>query len=182
MVIENDSHQHILPVHSGSAGRFVLGYQGNQGESKNISPNMQCPWSTSEMPRWTFELTPGTLSADEKDILAQGITDIYAQRDIPAFLSTWNNSSSRLSCVWQRRTAGDGSAPYGVYLADAGEQKGRYLKYSDWHLVLEMCWGALVVVPYGLSTAKVWYCWRKACSPWFFKLLFYEAVLNKDSF
>jgi phenylpyruvate tautomerase PptA (4-oxalocrotonate tautomerase family) len=38
------------------------------------------------MPRWTFELTPDTLSKAEKDILATGITDGYVKLGIPAFL------------------------------------------------------------------------------------------------
>lgn len=38
------------------------------------------------MPRWTFEVTPDTLSREEKDKLAQDITDNYVQLGIPAFL------------------------------------------------------------------------------------------------
>lgn len=38
------------------------------------------------MPRWTFEVTPDTLSATEKDKLAQAITDNYVKYGIPAFL------------------------------------------------------------------------------------------------
>lgn len=38
------------------------------------------------MPRWTFELTPDTLSKAEKDTLATGITNIYVKYSIPAFL------------------------------------------------------------------------------------------------
>ncbi|KAL3442276.1 putative oxalocrotonate tautomerase [Aspergillus insuetus] len=38
------------------------------------------------MPRWTFEVTPDTLSRAEKDRLAQAITDNYVKLGIPAFL------------------------------------------------------------------------------------------------
>ncbi|KAL3487473.1 putative oxalocrotonate tautomerase [Aspergillus germanicus] len=38
------------------------------------------------MPRWTFEVTPDTLSRAEKDHLAQAITDNYVKLGIPAFL------------------------------------------------------------------------------------------------
>ncbi|KAH8692304.1 putative oxalocrotonate tautomerase [Talaromyces proteolyticus] len=38
------------------------------------------------MPRWTFEITPDSLSSTEKDLLAQRITDNYVKLDIPAFL------------------------------------------------------------------------------------------------
>ncbi|KAL5045849.1 hypothetical protein BDW71DRAFT_197882 [Aspergillus fruticulosus] len=37
-------------------------------------------------PRWTLEVTPGTLSSAEKETLAKAITDNYVQLDIPAFL------------------------------------------------------------------------------------------------
>lgn len=52
------------------------------------------------MPRWTFELTPDTLSASEKDILARGITDIYVERDIPAFLVNVFFHENRLGCFY----------------------------------------------------------------------------------
>ncbi|KAJ5380355.1 uncharacterized protein N7496_002783 [Penicillium cataractarum] len=38
------------------------------------------------MPRWTFEVTPDTLSSDEKDRLAEAITNNYVGLGIPAFL------------------------------------------------------------------------------------------------
>lgn len=38
------------------------------------------------MPRWTFEVTPDTLSKAEKDTLAQAITENYGKLGIPAFL------------------------------------------------------------------------------------------------
>ncbi|KAI9039609.1 uncharacterized protein KD926_009334 [Aspergillus affinis] len=38
------------------------------------------------MPRWTFEVTPDTLSKTEKDTLAQAITDNYVKHGIPPFL------------------------------------------------------------------------------------------------
>ncbi|KAJ5111365.1 hypothetical protein N7532_001900 [Penicillium argentinense] len=38
------------------------------------------------MPRWTFEVTPDTLSKDEKDRLAEAITNNYVKLGIPAFL------------------------------------------------------------------------------------------------
>jgi phenylpyruvate tautomerase PptA (4-oxalocrotonate tautomerase family) len=38
------------------------------------------------MPRWTFEITPDTLSKSEKDTLATAITENYVKLGIPAFL------------------------------------------------------------------------------------------------
>jgi len=37
------------------------------------------------MPRWTFELIPGTLSRDEKDAIAKAVTEAYTEAGIPAF-------------------------------------------------------------------------------------------------
>jgi hypothetical protein len=40
----------------------------------------------TDMPRWTFEITPDTLSKSEKDTLATAITENYVKLGIPAFL------------------------------------------------------------------------------------------------
>lgn len=39
------------------------------------------------MPRWTFEVTPDTLTRAEKDTLAQAITNNYVKLGLPAFLA-----------------------------------------------------------------------------------------------
>ena len=38
------------------------------------------------MPRWTFELSPETLSSSERETLAQKITALYIEIGIPSFL------------------------------------------------------------------------------------------------
>ncbi|OQE21798.1 hypothetical protein PENSTE_c011G02160 [Penicillium steckii] len=38
------------------------------------------------MPRWTFEYSPDSLSASERETLAQKITETYVEIGIPAFL------------------------------------------------------------------------------------------------
>ncbi|OBT61641.1 hypothetical protein VE03_08381 [Pseudogymnoascus sp. 23342-1-I1] len=37
------------------------------------------------MPRWTFEIIPGTLSGEEKDTIARQVTEIYTDAGLPAF-------------------------------------------------------------------------------------------------
>jgi len=37
------------------------------------------------MPRWTFEITLGTLSGEEKDTIARLVTEIYTDLGLPAF-------------------------------------------------------------------------------------------------
>ncbi|KAI9933576.1 hypothetical protein ASPWEDRAFT_174736 [Aspergillus wentii DTO 134E9] len=52
------------------------------------------------MPRWTFETIPDTLSATEKDSLAQHITDIYVELGIPAFLVNVFFHENRVGCFY----------------------------------------------------------------------------------
>lgn len=63
------------------------------------------------MPRWTFELTPDTLSADEKDILAQRITELYIEHRIPAFLVNAFFHENRIGCFY----SGGKSPPNAVF-------------------------------------------------------------------
>lgn len=37
------------------------------------------------MPRWTFELSPGTITTEEKRTIARKVTDLYIARGVPSF-------------------------------------------------------------------------------------------------
>lgn len=54
----------------------------------------------SKMPRWTFELTPDTLSAAEKQTVAQHVTDIYVELGLPAFFVNVFFHENRVGCFF----------------------------------------------------------------------------------
>lgn len=63
------------------------------------------------MPRWTFELTPGTLSGEEKATIATQATKLYTDHGIPAFLFNLFFHENPLGCFY----SGGKSPPNAVF-------------------------------------------------------------------
>ncbi|RHZ55966.1 hypothetical protein CDV55_105186 [Aspergillus turcosus] len=57
------------------------------------------------MPRWTFELSPDTLSSAEKSTLGKQITDTYVEQGVPAFLVHVFFHETRVACFYSGRKA-----------------------------------------------------------------------------